>query len=120
MSPSVSVVSIGGNSVVPMSRLPSSRYTGPAPAAARNIPLASTHPSPLRAPPEMNTGRGAHIAISSCASTGMSPGVSGPAYFMKLPAIQWYSLLPDGCQRPRVLHEVASHPVVLVAAGHVA
>ena len=40
----------------------------------------------------MNTGRGAHSAISSCESTGRSFQFSGPAYFRKLPAIQWYSL----------------------------
>ena len=79
---------MGGNTAVPISFLPSSLYTGPAPAAARNIPFASTQPSPLVAPPEMNTGLGAHSATSSCASTGRSPGVSGPAYFKKFPAIQ--------------------------------
>ena len=42
----------------------------------------------------MNTGRGAHSATSSWASTGRSSGVSGPAYLRKLPAIQWYSPVP--------------------------
>jgi hypothetical protein len=48
----------------------------------------------------MNVGRGAHSAISSCASTGMSPAFllpnddSSAPYFRKLPAIQWYSPLP--------------------------
>jgi len=34
-------------------------------AAAMNIPLASTQPSPLVAPPLINTGRGAQSAMSS-------------------------------------------------------
>jgi len=42
--------------------------------------------------PLMNTGRGAHMAISSWESTGRSFQFSGPAYLRKLPAIQWYSL----------------------------
>ena len=49
----------------------------------------SAHSSPaVFEPTPTNTGRGAHSAISSCASTGRSPVVSGPAYFMKFPAIQ--------------------------------
>ena len=75
--------------------LPSSLYTGPAPAAARNMPFASTQPSPFSsAPPLMNTGRGAHNATNSCASMGRSFQCSGPPYLMKLPAIQWYSSTP--------------------------
>ena len=48
----------------------------------------------------MKVSRGAHSAISSCESTGMSPAfllpnvASEAPYFMKLPAIQWYS--PSG------------------------
>ena len=44
----------------------------------------------------MNVGRGAHSAMSWCASTGMSPAfrlpneASAAPYFRKLPAIQWY------------------------------
>ncbi len=41
-------------------------------------------------PPLMKTGRGAHSATSSFESTGRS--FQWPAYFRKLPAIQWYSL----------------------------
>ena len=69
----------------------------PGPAAARNMPLASTHPSPLVAPALMNTGRGAHSATSSCESTGRSFQFSGPG----------------------VLQEVAGHPVILAGGGDV-
>src|SRR6185312_8805405 len=59
-SPFTRGVSVGGNSAVPRSFLPRRRYTGPAPTSARNVPLASAHPSPARVvPPLMNTGRGA-------------------------------------------------------------
>ena len=59
------------------------------------MPLASTQPSPAVDEPLLtNTGRGAHRATSSCASTGRSFQVRGPAYFKKLPAIQWYSPVP--------------------------
>src|SRR4029453_2576094 len=95
MSPSTSAVSIGGNSVVPRSFLPRSRYTGPAPAAPRNIPFASTQPpSTSNEPLDTNTGRGAQRATSSCESTGRSLAVRGPAYLRKLPATQWYAPLP--------------------------
>src|SRR4029079_16583104 len=87
-SPSISGVSIGGNSLVPSPFLPSSLYTGSAPTPARNDPFASTHPSPAVAPALRNTGRGAHNAISSCESTGRSFTVSGPEYLRKLAAIQ--------------------------------
>ena len=40
-----------------------------------------------RAPADKNR-RGAHMAMSSWASTGKSPQFNGPAYLMKLPAIQ--------------------------------
>ena len=48
----------------------------------------------------MKVGRGAHRAISSCESTGMSPALRLPKlasdapYLRKLPAIQWYSPEP--------------------------
>jgi len=48
----------------------------------------------------MKVKRGAHNAISSCASTGKSPAfllpnvASAAPYFMKFPAIQWYSPEP--------------------------
>jgi hypothetical protein len=87
ISPLVNVVSTGGNSVVPKSFLPNSLYTGPAAAAAINMPLGSTQPSPFW-PLLMNTGRGAQSATSSCASTGRSFQCNGPAYLIKLPAIQ--------------------------------
>ena len=59
-------------------------------------PFASTQPPSTcaRRRTLMNTGRGAHRAISSWASTGRSSAVSGPAYLRKLPAIQWYSPEP--------------------------
>ena len=48
----------------------------------------------------MKVGRGAQSAMSSCASTGMSPAfrlpkvASAVPYFRKLPAIQWYAPEP--------------------------
>ena len=51
----------------------------------------------------MNVGRGAQSAISSCASTGISPAV----------------LLPNVDFRGAVLQEVAGHPVVFAGAGEV-
>src|SRR6202044_1573446 len=39
--------------------------TGPAPAAAMNLPSASTQASSGATPPLIKTGRGAHIATSS-------------------------------------------------------
>ena len=44
-------------------------------------------------PPVMKTGRGATSAMSSCWSTGSWSQC--PAYFRKLPAIQWYSPEPQ-------------------------
>ena len=67
----------------------SNLYTGPAATSAMNDPRASTQPSPFSTvPAPTNTGRGAHIAISSCESTGRSFHPIGPAYFRKFPAIQ--------------------------------
>src|SRR5581483_10621463 len=100
MSPVSTSVSIGGNTETPSPFLPSNSYTGPAPTPARNVPLASTQLSPPGSasypplPALRNTGRGAHIATSSCESTGRSFQFSGPAYFKKFPAIQWYSSIP--------------------------
>ncbi len=49
--------------------------------SARNVPGTSTHPpSTSCEPPPMKSGLGAASAISSCASTGRSFAVSGPAY----------------------------------------
>src|SRR5262249_39785969 len=68
--------------------------------ARKKCALASTHASEfpmstagsMELPALKKTGRGAHIAINSWESTGRSLHLSGPAYFKKLPAIQWYSL----------------------------
>lgn len=91
MSPLVNGVPIGGITVVPKSFLPRSLYTGPAATAAKNCPLSSIQlPSTLGELQLINTGRGAHIAINSCASTGRSFSVNGPEYFIKLGANQCY------------------------------
>ena len=93
MSPSTSATPKCGKVEVFRPFLPKSVYTGPAFVAPTNEPLASIHwPSTKGEPALINTGRGAHSAMSSCASTGRSSCVFMLAYFMKFPQNQWYSL----------------------------
>ena len=66
--------------------------------AARNMPLASTQPSPSVAPPLMKTGRGAHKSDEFVRSRRAD----------RL-----------GVERAVVLEEVAGHPVVFAGAGDV-